>query len=122
VVLTDDGCERTGAESLPAGTVSIAIRNESGSVGSFELVRLDGSFPELLAFIAEEQVRIASGQQPQGTASVTEVGRLLLSSNETGTIEANLTPGTHAIVCAGLTASEDAVLSIYLVGPYSVTE
>lgn len=123
VVLTDDGCERTGAESLPAGASSIAIRNESGSIGSFELVRLDSSFPELVAHIAEEQARIASGQPPQGIpSSVTEVGRLLLEPMGSGTIEATLTPDIHAVVCARLTASEDAVVSIFLVGPYTVTE
>lgn len=123
VVLTDEGCERTGAESLPVGASSIAIRNESGSLGNFELVRLDASFPELLAYVADEQARIASGQQPQGIpSSVTEVGRLLLDPMGSGTIEATLTPGTHAVICARLTGSDDAVLSIFLVGPYSVTE
>jgi hypothetical protein len=123
VVLTDEGCERTGAESLPVGASSIAVRNESGSIGNFDLIRLEASFPELVAYIAEEQVRIASGQQPQGIpASVTEVGGLLLNPMGSGTIEATLTPGTHAVICARLTASEEAILSIYLVGPYSVTE
>lgn len=123
VVLTDAGCERTGAESLPAGATSIAIRNESGSVGNFELVRLEASFPELVAFIAEEQARIATAQPPQDTpSSVSVVGQLLLSPMGSGTIEATLTPGTHAVICARLTATEDLVLSIFLVGPYSVSE
>jgi len=123
VTLTDEGCQRTGAESLPGGANSIAIRNESGSLGNFELVRLEASFPELLAYIAEEQARIATGQQPQGIpASVTEVGRLLLNPMGSGTIEATLTPGTHAVICARLTASEDEVLSIFLIGPYLVTQ
>jgi hypothetical protein len=123
VVLTDEGCQRTGAESLPAGAASIAIRNESGSVGNFELVRLDASFPELVAYVAEEQARIATGQQPQGIpASVTAVGQLLLNPMGSGTIETTLTPGIHAVICASLTATEDAVISIFLVGPYSVAE
>ena len=123
VVLTDEGCNRTGTETLPVGATSIAIRNESGSLGSFELVRLDTSFPELLAYIAEEQTRIATGQPPQGTpASVSVVGQLLLSPMGSGTIDATLTPGTHAVICGRLTASEDEVLSIFLVGPYSVSE
>jgi len=123
VVLTDDGCDRTGAESLPPGAASIAIRNESGSLGSFELLRLESSFPALAAHVGEEQARIAAGQPPQGIpSSVTEVGHLLLNPMGSGTIEATLTPGTHAVVCVRLTASEDAVLSMFLVGPYSVTE
>jgi hypothetical protein len=123
VVLTDEGCQRTGAESLPAGATSIAIRNESGSLGNFELVRLEASFPELAAHVGEEQARIAAGQRPQGIpASVTEVGRLLLNPMGSGTIEATLSPGTHAVVCIRLTASEDEVLGVFLVGPYSVTE
>lgn len=123
VVLTDEGCQRTGAESLPAAATSIAVRNESASLGNFELVRLEASFPELVAYVAEEQARIATGQQPQGTpSSVTVVGHLLLNPMGSGTVEATLMPGTHAVICARLATSEDAVLSIFLVGPYSVTE
>ncbi len=123
VILTDEACNRTGTETLPAGATSIGVRNESGALGSFELVRLDASFPELLAYILEQQARIASGQLPEGLPPfVSVVGHLTLNPMGSGTIEAALTPGLHAVVCARLTASEDEVLSLFLVGPYSVTE
>jgi hypothetical protein len=123
VVLTDEGCNRTGTEALPVGATSIAIRNESGALGSFELVRLDASFPELLAYVVEQQARIASGQLPEGFPPfVTVVGHLLLNPMGSGTIDATLTPGLHAVVCTRLAASDEAALSIFLVGPYSVTE
>lgn len=123
VVLTDEGCNRTGAETLPVGATSIAMRNESGALGSFELVRLDASFPELLAYVVEQQARIASGQLPEGIPPfVTQVGHLLLNPMGSGTIDAALTPGLHAVVCTRLAASDEAALSIFLVGPYSVAE
>ena len=40
----------------------------------------------------------------------------------TGILEAMLTAGTYAIVCAKLTASQDAVLTIFAVGAYSVSD
>jgi len=123
VTLTDDGCSRSGPETLPTGSVTVEVRNESGGLGNFEMLRLDGSFVELLAYVAEEQARIATGQPPLGTpATVTEVGRLLLNPMGTGVLEATLTAGTYAIVCAKLTASQDAVLTIFAVGPYSVSD
>jgi len=123
VTLTDDGCSRSGPETLPTGSTTIAVQNESGGLGNFEMLRLDGSFVELVAYVAEEQARIATGQPPLGTpASVTEVGRLLLNPMGTGVLEATLTAGTYAIVCAKLTGSEDAVLSIFAVGPYSASD
>jgi len=123
VTLTDDGCSRSGPETLPTGSTTIAVENESGGLGNFELLRLDGSFVELVAYVAEEQARIATGQPPLGTpATVTEVGRLLLNSMGTGVLEATLTAGTYAIVCAKLTAAQDAVLTIFAVGPYSVSD
>jgi hypothetical protein len=123
VVLTDEGCNRTGTETLPAAANSIGIRNESGALGSFELVRLDASFPELLAYVVEQQARIASGQLPEGIPPfVTQVGHLLLNPMGSGTIDAILAPGLHAVVCTRLAASDEAALSIFLVGPYSVAE
>ena len=123
VTLTDDGCGRSGPETLSTGSITLEVRNESGGLGNFEMLRLDGSFVELVAYVAEEQARIAAGQPPLGTpATVTEVGRLLLNPIGTGVLEATLTAGTYAIVCAQLIASEDVVLNLFLVGPYSATD
>lgn len=123
ITLSEDGCSRTGPETLPTGAVAIAVQNQSGGLGSFEMLRLDGSFVELVAYVAEEQARIATGQPPAGApASATEVGRLVLSPMGTGVLEATLTTGTYGVVCAKLTASEDAFLSIYAVGPYSASD
>jgi hypothetical protein len=123
LTLSEDGCSRTGPETLPPGAVAIAVQNQSGGLGSFEMLRLDGSFVELVAYVAEEQARIATGQPPVGTpASATEVGRLVLSPMGTGVLEATLTAGTYGVVCAKLTASEDAFLSIHAVGPYSASD
>ena len=123
LTLAEDGCSRTGPETLPTGAVAIAVQNQSGGLGSFEMLRLDASFVELVAYVAEEQARIATGQTPAGTPpSATEVGRLVLSPMGTGILEATLTAGTYGIVCAKLTASEDAFLSIFAVGPYSASD
>jgi len=123
VTLTDDGCSRSGPETLPTGSTTIAVRNESGGLGSFEMLRLDGSFVELVAYVAEEQARIATGQPPQGApASVTVVGSLLLNPMGSGVLAATLTAGTYAIVCARVAASDEAVLSIFAVGPYSASD
>jgi len=123
VTLTDDGCSRSGPETLPTGAAAITVQNQSGGLGSFEMLRLDASFVELVAYVAEEQARIAAGQPTLGPpASATEVGRLLLSPMGTGVLEATLIPGTYAIVCAKLTASEDEVLSTFAIGPYSASD
>lgn len=123
VALSDDGCGRSGPETLPVGDVTMAVRNESGGLGNFELLRLDGSFVELVAYVAEELARIATGEPPRGTPDTTTVvASLLLNPMATGALEATLTAGTYAVVCAKLTASEDEVLSIFLVGPYSTSD
>jgi hypothetical protein len=123
LTLSEDGCSRTGPETLPTGAVAIAVQNQSGGLGSFEMLRLDGSFVELVAYVAEEQARIATGQPPAGApASATEVGRLVLSPMGTGVLEATLTPGTYGVLCAELTAAEDAFLTIHAVGPYSASD
>lgn len=123
LTLSEDGCSRSGPETLPTGPVAMAVQNQSGGLGSFQMLRLDGSFVELVAYVAEEQARIATGQPPAGApASATEVGRLVLSPMGTGVLEATLTAGTYGVVCGKLTASEDAFLSIYAVGPYSASD
>jgi hypothetical protein len=123
LTLSEDGCSRTGPETLPTGAVTIAVQNQSGGLGSFQMLRLDGEFLELVAYVAEEQARIATGQPPAGApANATEVGRLVLGPMGTDVLEATLTPGRYGVLCGKLTASEDAFLSIYAVGPYSASD
>ena len=121
VTLTDETCQRAGMETLDAGEQSIQIHNDSGALAVFDLVRLDTSFQEFAAHIAEEQGRIAAGEQPEGPPdSVTFVGTLELNSMGTSPMTETLTPGTYAIVCTAHRAEDGQALAIYVVGPYTV--
>ncbi len=123
VVLNDSSCDRSGTDSLVAGDVSIAVRNDSGSVGNFELLELAGSYLDVSAYVAQEQARIAAGELPQGLPeTVRRVDRISLGPMESGALEANAPPGLYAVLCARLTSSQGSVLSIHSVGPYEVNE
>ena len=103
VTLTNEDCTYEGPDSVKAGTVALDIENESGEVGTFELVQLDAASgdEELEAYVTAEQGRIDGGDEPQGTPDfVTGVLRVEVDPGEVSVLTAGLTAGDHAVLCS----------------------
>lgn len=102
VTLTDDDCAYEGPGSVEAGTVELDIENQSGEVGTFELVQLDATSDdeELEAYVTAEQERIAGGDEPQGTPDfVLGVLRLEVDPGEVSVLTAGLNAASYAVLC-----------------------
>jgi hypothetical protein len=121
VTLTDAGCEATSTGEMASGPASITVRNErSSGPANFELLRLVGTFEEADQFLADVRAGVepAPGELPFIDE---EADRTYVDRTAVGALEADLTAGTHAVLCVALDEGDD-IITAFIVGPYEVSE
>ena len=114
--LTDIACTYTGDNTPPAGTFSVEAANDSPTQGVFALygIAAGTKFADVQAFADAEQQRLEQGQAPRPLpAYLILVKRVIVSSNDTGSLTADLSAGQFALVCY----HDDPPSAIYLVKP-----
>lgn len=122
ITLTDAGCTSTPRDGVPPGTLRLTIENGSSGLANFELRSLDSTFAEFDAFLVDARESVDAGEPPPDELpDSSEITRLLLESGETGVLAAELTASVYAVVCVVLDEHDD-VVTVYGVGPYTVTD
>jgi hypothetical protein len=139
VLLDNDSCtweDNPRAMLLPS-LLSIRIRNESDYLGTFflEFIRQGHTYEEGVAFVAEIQRRVSTGEDwppnevsvsvvdldlPTGTEGFLQHGPYTPSTPEPSDAQVSAGYGTYAIVCSTNNAANGDVLRVFAVGPLDV--
>lgn len=125
VTLTDEECTSTPPVPLPlsAGLTQLTLLNDSSRPGVFELLRIGSTFEEFDQFLVDARARIDAGEPPPGELPNIdeEVARTRLEPGGVGVVAGHLNVGTYAVICVVVTEDDD-IVTVYAVGPYTVTE
>ena len=116
LALTDLACTYTGSDTPSAGSFTVEAVNDSSKDGVFGLygIAAGTQFADVQAFVDTEQQRLEQGEAPRPLPSyLTLVTRVLVASQDKGTMSADLSPGQFALVCY----QDDPPTAIYLVKP-----
>jgi uncharacterized cupredoxin-like copper-binding protein len=120
LMLTDGGCEAMPS-TVASGFVTVTVRNDSGSLASFQVVQLRGSFDDFVALVDElnDASETDFGFDALDAEIIKEGERILVEAGATGQIVVRTTAGTYGAYCVVLDGNEDAV-TVWPAGPYEV--
>lgn len=102
LTLTDTECSYAGPESVPAGALSIDVKNETGEPGRFELLRLsaDAAPEELVAYVEGERLVLSDGGAPTWPPTFASiVAREPVRAGWSSQLGADTAAGTYGLVC-----------------------
>lgn len=102
LTMTSFSCTYEGSKTLPAGAISVDVRNETEVAGGFEVVAIaEGStFDDFVAHVEEERQRIQQGDVLVGQPSFASIaGRVEVAAQESSVLSADVTAGVYALYC-----------------------
>lgn len=125
VTMTESGCSSAPSSigDVNAGQNSWKLRNQSASLASFQLVRIeDGSFDKLNALF----LGTLEGPEPSPGAGglpfvEEELSRVVVEPGTEGSLTDELDSGQFGILCIVLDENE-TIVTVYLTGPFSVVD
>jgi hypothetical protein len=126
ITLTDDDCTwEANPGTVPSGSVSIEVHNETDDYGVFIVQRLKPqfTFEDGREAIAAIQEAIAAGAEwPEWTTERSTIeGEGTAEAGRTGVALITLEEGTIGVVCSANTSPTGDILTVFLAGPLDVT-
>jgi hypothetical protein len=123
ITLTDTGCSWAGnPNSIAAGPVTIETRNETDDFAVFDVHRLQQgkTWEDGEALIAAIQEALRTGADWPPAVSDFIAGSEVTAGADGEIAFASLS-GTHGVVCSANTSPTGDILTVFLVGPLTVT-